>query len=248
MLGKLFRSIIGRERGHAAPLGNLPEKDKVSAVERLISDSSPRLEFFLMIIFSVLMATFGLLLNSPSVVIGSMLIAPLLSPVLGLSMGIVMADGKLISRSLTTVLKSIAVAIPSSALVTLVAVSMGVLGPDMNNEIISRLQPGMMSAAVAVIAGLAASFAMMKPQLSATLPGVAISVSLIPPLAVTGMGVARFDAHMVTASFVLFLINAASIVFSSMIIFSLTRLHTEQRVADKAIEKDVAEIEKENAA
>ncbi len=81
---------------HLTLITDLTEEDKAKAIKDLIYNSSPRQDFFLMILLSVLMATFGLLLNSPAVVIGSMLVAPILFPIMGLSMGIVMVDSKLI--------------------------------------------------------------------------------------------------------------------------------------------------------
>jgi len=85
---------------------DLTEEDKAKAIEGLIASSSPRQDFFLMVVLSVLMATFGLLLNSPAVIIGSMLVAPILFPIMGLSMGIVMVQKKLIKRSVRTILQS----------------------------------------------------------------------------------------------------------------------------------------------
>lgn len=63
-------------------LTDLTEEDKAKAVEDLIVNSSPRQDFFLMIVLSVLMATFGLLINSSAVIIGSMLVAPMLFPIM----------------------------------------------------------------------------------------------------------------------------------------------------------------------
>ena len=115
----------------------------------------------------------------------------------------------------------------------------------MNPEILARTQPSLIYGTVAMIAGLAASFALIKPQLSATLPGTAISVALIPPLAVTGIGVARFDWGMITNSFILFLINAIGIIFASMVVFSLMHLYVKRDVASKTIKKENLAIEKE---
>ena len=81
---------------------NLTENDKSVAVEHLIKSSTPSQDFFLMIILSVLTATFGLLLNNVAVIIGSMLIAPMLYPFLSLSLGVTMSDAGLISRSFYT--------------------------------------------------------------------------------------------------------------------------------------------------
>lgn len=212
----------------------LTEKDKSNAVKKLISDSTPDQDFFLLVILSVLMATFGLLINSSAVIIGSMLIAPILSPILGLSLGVVIADYKLISRSFYTILKSMAYGISGAAIVT------WLFNSNFENtaEILARTEPSIIYAAIAIIAGLAASFALVMPEISPSLPGVAISVALIPPIAVTGIGVARFDWHIISNSFLLFAINAAGIVFASMIIFSLMNLYVEKKIVAKAVKKE----------
>ncbi len=224
---------------------SLTDQDKDAAVEHLIEESSPRHDFFLMIVLSVTMAAFGALMNSVAVIIGSMLIAPLLYPVLSLSMGIVMANRTLIMRSSLTILQSLAFAIPSATFVALLFGPQATLDVIGNPEIQSRIRPDILSAAVAFIAGIAASFALIKPQLNAAIPGIAISVSLIPPLAVTGIGLARFDWTMTANSLVLALVNAACIVFASSVVFSLMRLYTKQRVAKIAIKKEDRELREE---
>jgi uncharacterized hydrophobic protein (TIGR00271 family) len=225
----------------------LTESDKNKAIKRLIEDSTPRDDFFLMTVLSVLMASFGLLIDSVAVIIGSMLIAPLLSPILGLSLGIVMADPRLILRSFWTVVKAVIWAIPAAALVTFLFTSQAGLDANLNTEILSRTEPSVINIAIAVVAGAAASFALIKPQLSATLPGVAISVAIIPPLAVTGIGLARFDVALFTDSFILFVINAISIIFASMIVFSLMNLYVKRSVAEKAIDQEDEAFVKEKA-
>lgn len=222
---------------------NLTHEDKSNAIEHLIESSTPRQDFFLMVMLSILMATFGLLANSAAVIIGSMLIAPILNPILSLSLGVVMADGRLISRSFYTIIKSLAFGIAAAALVTLF------FQPkfELTSEIMLRTQPSLLYAAIAVVAGLAASFALIKPQLSETLPGVAISVALIPPLAVTGIGIARLDWNIISSSFILFLINAVGIIFASMVVFSLMHLYVSRRVASETIEKEEENMRQEAA-
>lgn len=216
----------------------LTEKDKNEAVRRLIEESTPRDDFFLLSVLSVLMAVFGLLTNNVAVIIGSMLIAPLLSPILSISLGVVMADTRLIMRSLWTLLKSLAWTIPAAAIATLLFMSQAGLTEELNTEILTRTEPTVIAIAIAIVAGAAASFALIKPQLNATLPGVAIAVAIIPPLAVTGIGLARFDWAMATDSFILFLVNCISIIFASMVVFSLMNLYVKRPVAEKAIEKE----------
>lgn len=225
----------------------MTEADKNKAIKRLIEESTPRDDFFLLAVLSVLMASLGLLLNSVAVIIGSMLIAPLLSPILGVSLGIVMADGRLILRSFWTLAKAVGFSVPASAVTTLLFASQAGLGPGLNPEILARTQPSILAIAVAVVAGLAASFAIIKPHLNASLPGVAISVALIPPLAVTGIGLARFNWTIVTDSFLLFLANAVGIVFASMVVFSLMNLYVKRPVAEKEIDKEDRRLEQEKA-
>ncbi|MDH4330488.1 MAG: TIGR00341 family protein [Candidatus Moranbacteria bacterium] len=229
---------------------NLTEKDKSRAIDNLISESTPRQDFFLLVILSILMATFGLLTNSAAVIIGSMLIAPILYPILSLSLGIVIADFRLISRSFYTLVKSIVFGVSASALTTIF------FKPKFFNleteearllfsEILSRTEPTIIYGAIAVVAGLAASFALIKPHLSETLPGTAISVALIPPLAVTGIGIATLDWNIISNSFMLFMVNTIGIIFASMIVFSLMHLYIKREEVRKVITRESGVMEKE---
>ncbi len=222
---------------------NLAEKDKSDAVKKLIQESSPRSDFFLMVILSILMATLGLLLNSDSVVIGSMLIAPILFPIMSVSLGITMADFKLISRSFYTLVKYVSFGIFASALITIFFNSSTEISAS--QSLLMSMKPSLIYMAIAVIAGIAASFSMVKPLLNDMLPGVAISVALIPPLAATGIGIARFDWQIIDNSFVLFIVNFIGIIFASMMVFSLMNLYLKRRVAQLAVIKEDKLIKKE---
>lgn len=226
----------------ASLFNSLTEKDKSEAVRDLIGDSTPRPSFFLMVAFSVFMATFGLLINNTSVIIGSMLIAPILSPILSLSLGIVMSDFRLIGRSFMTVAKSAALAV-AIAVVSTVFFPNGAYG--FGSEIFSRADSSLVYFAIAVAAGLAVSFARVRPEMSETLPGIAISVALIPPISVTGIGLARLDWGIASGSFLLFVTNVIGIVFASMLVFSLMNFYVKREVAATALAKEEKELEKE---
>jgi len=221
---------------------NLTEKDKSESVKKLIANSSPRQGFFLMTILSVLMATFGLIINSIVVVIGSMLIAPILYPIMSLALGVVMSDQLTIRRSAITIVKSIFLGLVTATLITLFAEP---LTKNYPQDIIANTQPSLAYAAIAIVAGLAASFALIKPKMSESLPGVAISVALIPPLAATGIGIARLDWQIISNASVLLIINIIGIVFASVIIFSLMNLYIKRNVARQAIKQEEKQIEKE---
>lgn len=227
-------------------LENRSETQRDEAVENLISESTPRNDYFMMIFLAVSMATFGLITDNASVVIGSMLIAPLLSPILELGMGLVMTRPKLILRSSFTVAKSVLIAVPTATLITVLFSRMAGLDHGLNAEILARLRPDAISGMIALVSGIAASYSLLKPHLNASLPGVAVSASLVPPLAVTGIGAARLDWTVVSKSFALFLINAVLIVLASSVVFAAMHLRKKQAVADKAVKKEDALMEMEN--
>ncbi len=221
---------------------NLTEAQKNSAVEELISESTPRKDFFLMMILSVLMATCGLLINSAAVIIGSMLIAPLLSPILSLSLGIVMSDHKLITRSFYTILKSTAFSLLAA---TILAMFFLPQGYGVTDEILARTSSSIIYVIIAIIAGTAASFAYVKPQLNKTLPGIAIAVALIPPLSVSGIGIAMFDWSIISKSFSLFMINIVGVILASTVVFSLMNLYAKRNLAEAVVKKEDRKMKKE---
>ena len=214
---------------------NLSNDDKSNAVKRLIEGSTPNQDFFLMIILSILTASFGLLTNDTAVIIGSMLIAPMLYPLLSLSLGIIMSDGKVISRSAYTLIKSIGFGIVTAAIATLL---FDTQVSGITAEITSRTQPSLPSVIIAVVSGFAATFALVKPKLSETLPGVAISVALVPPIAVVGIGIAKLDLSIISGSLLLFIVNAIGVVFASMLTFSLMNFYSKRTEAEEAAERE----------
>jgi len=225
---------------------SVSEADKSKAVEMLIKDSTPDFDFFYLIILSILMATLGLLIDSVAVVIGSMLIAPMLYPVLSLSLGIVMSDYGVISRSFYTILKSSGLGVVAAVVATIFLSSSGL--EDIGGEILSRTSPSLLYFVIAFVAGLAASYSLVKPGLNERFPGVAIAVALVPPLAVIGIGLAKVSWEIISGALVLFIVNVLGIVFASMISFSLMNLYVKRKVAQNTIkeEKKRVEEEKEN--
>lgn len=220
---------------------NVSESDKSKAVEELIRNSTPDYDFYVMVVLATLVAAFGLLLDSAAVIIGSMLIAPILFPVLSMALGMVMSDMKVLGRSVNTIVMSSILGILSSALVALFFDPHG----GLSAELLARAEPSLMYFLVAAVSGLAVSFALVRPDLSATLPGVAVSVALLPPLSAIGIGLARLNWGIVSGASVLFLINILGIAFASMVSFSLLNLYTKRKVAEHAITQEEARVERE---
>ncbi|MCR4328186.1 MAG: TIGR00341 family protein [Patescibacteria group bacterium] len=208
---------------------------------RLIKNSYPGSNFYIMLIASVIIATAGLILNNTAVIIGSMLVAPFLSPILSLSLGIVLADFDIIHRSL--------VIIGKSALTTLVVATLFaafLLVPyGYNTEILSRVSPSLPYLYIAIAAGVAAAFAIAKPSLSEFIVGVAVSVAILPPLAVSGVGISQLDPLVGIGALQLFVVNLVGIVFAGVIVFSLMGFYPSRSKAEKVIKAEERKLKAE---
>lgn len=221
----------------------IEDKDKAAVVRKLMESSTPNFDFFYLTGLSILMATLGLLVNSASIVIGSMLIAPLLYPILGVSLGLVMSNPVVLGRSMVTLTKSMLIGLGLSIVATLL------LGDGtVTQEILVRTEPSLVHFLVAVVAGAAVSFALAQPEWSETLPGIAISVALIPPLAVVGVGIAYLDMTVIKGSIVMLAMNLFGIMFAAMVSFSLMNLHEKQNIAASTIKKQEEKQQKEKEA
>lgn len=214
---------------------------KQSAVKKLIENSFPSADFYLMVVLSVAMASFGLIMDSAAIIIGSMLIAPVLYPILSSAMGFIIFSDTLTFKSVKTLIKSMVIAVATAFIIGIIFGD-----PDMIRsavEIQSRTSIGINHILVAIVAGLASAFALVKPKMSETLPGIAISVALVPPLAVTGIGLAVFDFGMAKGSFALFAVNVIGVLIASALVFSLMNFYTVRKGATQAIVEEEQEAE-----
>jgi len=145
--------------------------------------SFPTVSFFILLAVASAIATFGLLANSAPAIIGAMIIAPLMTPIMGLSYGVVQANFPQIMRSIITVFLGVAVVI-AIAFVSTRFIGIKVAGTEM----ISRAFPTLLDLGVAMAAGAAGAFSLSRASIRSSIAGVAISVALVPPLAVAGIG------------------------------------------------------------
>ncbi len=142
--------------------------------------------YIVLMLLSTLLASFGLFANSAAIVIGAMLLAPLMSPIISFSMGLLRGDDKLLIHSMIKISLGVALAVLASSLLTLVLPQV-----DLSNEIKSRIHPNLIDLGVAVISGIAAAYTKAHKELLNSIAGVAIAVALVPPLAVAGIGIGR---------------------------------------------------------
>ena len=149
----------------------------------LRQSSRPTFDFFLLVVLSSIIATLGLLVDSPAVIIGAMLVAPLMSPIIGLGLASLTGDRRLLQDAFVAILRGALLSILISAIITLINLSLPfVILSELNQEIVSRTHPSPIDLGVALAGGAAAAFALAMPNISAALPGVAIATALMPPL------------------------------------------------------------------
>lgn len=211
----------------------ISQADRHKFCEHIIGSSTPNGEFSFLVILSTLIVALGLIKDYAILVIGGMLVTPLLSPILAISLGIIMQDRKVIARSVKILLTAFILAF-------FVAFLTGILANFDIEKIglIDLMQPSLYTFLVALVAGTAASYAWAKPNLTDSLPGVAITVTLIPPLTAMGLSLASNNLVIFKTVLSALILNVFGIIFASIIIFSLMHFH-------KAKKKLVAEVKEE---
>ncbi|MDX3910140.1 MAG: DUF389 domain-containing protein [Sphingobium sp.] len=181
-------------------------------VARIVEDSrwSPRYAFMTMM--SAGIAILGLLLSSPAVVIGAMLISPLMSPILGFGFSLALFDFVEMRRSLT----ALAIGTLAAVAFTVVIVMASPLKAT-TTEILARTRPSLFDLLVALFAALAGTFAVIRGR-GETIVGVAIATALMPPLAVVGYAIATWNMPVLAGSTALFVTNFVTIALTAMIL------------------------------
>lgn len=190
----------------------LDREQQVAIYKRVRRGARPDTDYFVMMGLSAIIATYGLLQGSSAVIIGAMLVAPLFTPILALSLAIVQGDIRLIRLAVEAALKGIVLAVGLAVLLT-------ALSPlqIVTNEIAVRTSPNLFDLAVALSSGAAGAYAMAREDVAAALPGVAIAAALVPPLGVIGIGLALGDSTITLGSSLLFTTNLIAITLAGSI-------------------------------
>ncbi len=170
--------------------------------------------YLVLMVLSTLLATVGLFANSAPVIIGAMILAPLMAPIVSLSMGVLRQNREFALTSFKTLVTGIGLAILFGTLLSLL-----VPLHTINSEIGARLSPTLLDLGVAIISGIAAAYASARSEIAKSLAGVAIAVALVPPLAVSGIGLGWWDWGVFSGAFLLFITNLAGIVLAAAATF-----------------------------
>lgn len=169
--------------------------------------SSP---FLVLMVLSTLLALTGLYADSAPVIIGAMILAPLMGPILGLAMGLVRIDYGLLRTASRTLAIGIAAALGGAVLVArLIPLE------NLTGEMQARLTPTLLDLSVAIISGIAAAYAFVRREVGGSLAGVAIAVALVPPLSTAGIGLGWGNWAMAGGAALLFATNLVGIALAA---------------------------------
>lgn len=214
-------------------LFSVSQSDRKDFCENIIASSAPRYDFYFMVILSTIIVSFGIIKDNIVLVIGGMLVTPLLSPILAISLGLVIRNLRVLLRSVKIFIIALLLAILVSYLTSLL------IDFNVNSvELLSLMEASWHTLILAIVAGIAASFAWIKPNLNNTLPGIAITVTLIPPLTAIGLAAGVSDFVLMQKVFNVLALNVLGIIIGSLIIFMLMSFY-------KAKRKLIAEIKEE---
>lgn len=179
--------------------------DRDAVLERVRMDSGWSAHFAVMTLLSAGIAILGLLLPSSAVVIGAMLISPLMGPIIGAGFGLATFDSTEIRRSLWAIVAGTVMAVTFCAAIVLVSPLQTV-----TSEIASRTRPNLFDLLIALLSGLAGTYAVIRGRHGAIV-GVAIATALMPPIAVMGFGLATENWAVLSGSALLFFTNLMTI-------------------------------------
>lgn len=208
--------------------------DEKKMVEDEINQSArSSFDFYLLVVLSCSIATLGLITNSPAVIIGAMLVAPLMSPIIGIGLASITGNDKLVRTSASTLVLGVFLAVLLSWFMTIINSHLPfVVLQELPDEVLARTHPTPIDLGIALAGGLAAAYALTRPNISAALPGVAIATALMPPLCTIGIGLALLRWDVAGGASLLFITNAITIAFAAALIFFLRGFSPETHLTN----------------
>jgi len=181
---------------------------------------SKRSAFWVMLVLSAVIASAGVLSDSTATVIGAMIIAPLSTPIMGIALGLAKGSRSAILGAARFVTLGALAVVAIGVLFSLVVPS--TVNLLANSQISGRTSPGLLDLAAAIATGFAGAIALARRDVAAVLPGVAIAISLVPPLAVVGICFGQGAIALGLGALVLFLSNLLALVLAGTLVYAAT--------------------------
>lgn len=181
-----------------------------------LTERAQRTAFWALLVLSSIISGAGVITDSVATVIGAMIVAPLMTPILGTAYAAVLANRPQIVAGAMTVLSG-------AAGVVAIGYVLGTLDPapvvaDTNSQVAGRISPGLINLVAALATGSVGAFALVRSDVSDTLPGVAIAISLVPPLSVVGLTLESGAIEQALGALLLFATNVAAIIATGTVV------------------------------
>jgi uncharacterized hydrophobic protein (TIGR00341 family) len=216
-------------------------ENKKRFVSDIIDSSAPREDFYLMVTLSGLITAMGLIVDNIALVIAGMIVAPLLSPILAMGLGFVILNFKVFWRSLRIFLVAMLLIIIFSAMVS------ALFNVNCNEILLLRkMIISWETFSIALIVGITASYVWTRPNFKEYLSGVAVAVTIIPPLTSLGLILPSLNFSLFFDVLHFFLMNILGIFLGAVIVFSAMNFYKIKKVIIKEIVKEENNIKKES--
>ena len=193
--------------------GPVTPADLAELADKLYFDRDPGgdayLRFWVLLVLSTVIATGGVMTDSTAAVIGAMIVAPLMTPIMASALAVVTGDLSHLGRSLAMVAGGVVVAIGLSWAIAFISPT--IVTEASNSQIAARVAPRTLDFVVALASGAAGAFAISRAKVIDALPGVAIAISLVPPLCVVGVTLANGEPSAAAGALLLFATNFLAI-------------------------------------
>ncbi|MCF8587504.1 TIGR00341 family protein [Gordonia sp. HY285] len=193
--------------------------------------ASKKSAYWIMLVLAAVIAISGVVSDSTATVIGAMIVAPLSIPILGIGLGVTSHDSRLVLRSAGLLTAGVVVVVALGYVFTL-------LLPDAtdvltNSQVTGRTSPTLMDLTAALATGVVASLALTRRDVGDVLPGVAVAISLVPPLGVVGVCLGSDAPGLAVGAFILFVSNVVALVLTAMIVLTLAGYHRKPKTTGR---------------
>lgn len=199
-------------------------------VDEIKERSELDLNFMLLLVFSTIIVALGLITDNAAVVIGGMIIAPLIWPILALAHAIIRGNVSRLKKTAFTIVKA-------TFVIFLVSFVLGIFSPHLgeSRELLLRTNPTLYELFIALAAGFIGAFAVAHPKLSGALAGVVAAVALVPPLSAMGILFAQGNFVLASGAALLYLTNLIAMSLAAILLFLLVGMKFPRRESSKSM-------------
>jgi uncharacterized hydrophobic protein (TIGR00271 family) len=206
--------------------------ERAEAIERVLSQGTMKSGYFVLLLIATCMVVAGTLINDVAVVIGGMIIAPLLIPILAISLALSAFNWSVVFRSLQLLIVSSLVILMTSIVLTFILVDIIHTAPQLTLHVEPVIYIG-----IALCSGIIAAFAWVKENLNTVISGIAITTSLLPPLCQIGIGLTLQNMVYAKNATIVFGANVLGIIIAAVFVFVLLGFKKTAALQDKTAQR-----------